>query len=84
MLIDYLRRLYAARETRTLDLSSMKLKAIPPEVTNFSTLHELRLNDNEINTFPTAMSQLVDPADIRGRIEIYFRAFQRSSSTTIS
>ena len=28
-------------------------------MTDFLTLHELRLNDNEINAFPNAMSQLV-------------------------
>ena len=88
MVIDYLRRMYAARETFKLDLSAFRyvmyakrnlqnspfilrltnvciplgfrLRAIPPEVTEFEKLRELYLNDNDISVFPVAMSTLVD------------------------
>ena len=39
---------------------SFRLRAIPPEITEFETLRELYLNDNEISVFPLAMSTLVD------------------------
>ena len=41
-------------------LYSFRLRAIPPEITEFETLRELYLNDNEISVFPVAMSSLVD------------------------
>ena len=41
-------------------LSAFRLRAIPPEVTEFEKLRELYLNDNDISVFPVAMSTLVD------------------------
>jgi len=39
---------------------SFRLRAIPPEITEFETLRELYLNNNDISVFPVAMSSLVD------------------------
>ena len=52
IVIEYLRRMYAARETFKLDLSAFRLRAIPPEITEFETLRELYLNENDISVFP--------------------------------
>jgi len=65
VVIDYLRRMYAARDTFKLDLSAFRLRAIPPEITEFETLRELYLNENDISVFPVAMSALVCPTRTR-------------------
>jgi Leucine-rich repeat (LRR) protein len=43
---------------QTLDLTNLKLRAIPHEIAKFSQLQKLNLNDNQISSIPDSLSAL--------------------------
>ena len=52
------------------------------QVTDFLTLHELRLNDNEINAFPNAMSQLVSSLNTERESSVLTNYWSESTSSS--
>ncbi len=50
--------LEAIRSVSTLDLSSLELKLLPPEIGDLIGLTELKLSDNEIRALPFAIGKL--------------------------